>query len=308
MKSRKGSPFRLFRRWALIALLIALALLGSASAILAARIDVVSLPETADDGDTTFLMIGTDAGVLRPVGDLQESGARADVVVIARVGAEGAAAVVIPRDLVVDDADGAPTRLALTMADGVPGVAGAICRTLGVGIDHALAIDADGFTRAVDALGGVDVDIPVAVRDPAAGLLIEEPGRHHLSGAQTLALARSRHPEHLIDGTWVTVDEQTGAQVRAESSGQVADALAAAARDADGLHLLAAIWEASDALTISSGTMPWDLSDLTTPTTSVLPTTPLAPGFAAISEDSRRILEEAGFDLECADARAAITP
>lgn len=62
--------------------------------------------------------------------------------------------------------------------------------------------DLAGFADVVDAVGGVEVDVPEPVRDRAAGLEILRPGRQTVDGLTALALVRSRHPEHLVDGVW----------------------------------------------------------------------------------------------------------
>ena len=56
---------------------------------------------------------------------------------------------------------------------------------------HAL-IDFDGFVALIDALGGVELDIPSRLYDVRAELDLQ-PGRQVLSGRQALAYARARH-------------------------------------------------------------------------------------------------------------------
>lgn len=71
-------------------------------------------------------------------------------------------------------------------------------RTFGVRIDHYVVIDWGGFVRLVDALGGIDVDVPETVSDWTTDTLAIFPnqtvvaGRHHFNGAQALAYARTR--------------------------------------------------------------------------------------------------------------------
>ncbi|MBQ9690695.1 MAG: LCP family protein, partial [Eggerthellaceae bacterium] len=61
----------------------------------------------------------------------------------------------------------------------------------GVPIDHYMQVDFDGFKEIVDALGGVEVDVPIDIDDAHTGKL--SAGEQTLTGEQALILARSRH-------------------------------------------------------------------------------------------------------------------
>lgn len=61
----------------------------------------------------------------------------------------------------------------------------------GVPISHYAEIHFDELVQLIDALGGVEVDVPVAVRDSKVGDPIEA-GLQTLNGEQALAFARSR--------------------------------------------------------------------------------------------------------------------
>lgn len=75
----------------------------------------------------------------------------------------------------------------------------AVGSLLGIEIDYIAAADFLGFTRAVDAVGGVDVSVARSVHDYGyvdeynnlVGFHIE-PGTHHMDGYTALAFARSR--------------------------------------------------------------------------------------------------------------------
>ena len=62
----------------------------------------------------------------------------------------------------------------------------------GVEISHYAEVDFDGLEAIVDALGGIEVDVPVTIDDDDAGGYIEA-GLQTLSGEQALILCRSRH-------------------------------------------------------------------------------------------------------------------
>lgn len=68
----------------------------------------------------------------------------------------------------------------------------------GVPISHYAEIDFDAFREMVDALGGVEVDVPVEIDDYDAGGLLHA-GLQTLNGDQALILCRSRHTyENLV--------------------------------------------------------------------------------------------------------------
>ena len=62
----------------------------------------------------------------------------------------------------------------------------------GVPISHYAEINFDGFKDIVDALGGVEVDVPMTIDDADAGGHLDE-GLQTLNGDQALILCRSRH-------------------------------------------------------------------------------------------------------------------
>src|SRR5262249_54150772 len=81
------------------------------------------------------------------------------------------------------------------------GAVGSVVHPLtGRPIDAVLIVDLAGVIRVVDALGGVDIDVPEAVvddhyPDPGNGetRLRIRAGRQHFDGHLALAYARSRH-------------------------------------------------------------------------------------------------------------------
>lgn len=78
-----------------------------------------------------------------------------------------------------DDPSAGPGLLAVTLN-----------RNFGVNVDHYVAVNMRTFVRAVDAVGGLDVNLQHSVEgsnDPSL-----QKGKHHINGAQALALARNR--------------------------------------------------------------------------------------------------------------------
>lgn len=87
---------------------------------------------------------------------------------------------------------------------------------LGVRIHHTVVVDMEAFVRAIDEIGGVEVDIPFKMEydDPAQDLHIHfEPGRQVLDGKQALEYVRWRHNN---DGTGYP-DEDLG-RIRAQQA------------------------------------------------------------------------------------------
>ncbi|MET8157232.1 LCP family protein [Sphaerisporangium sp. NPDC005289] len=64
--------------------------------------------------------------------------------------------------------------------------------TTGVHVDHAVEMRFSGFKDMIDALGGVEVTLPAAVKDPKSKLDLPA-GRQLLRGEQALAYVRTRY-------------------------------------------------------------------------------------------------------------------
>ena len=84
---------------------------------------------------------------------------------------------------------GGPALLAETMSS-----------LLGYPVDHYVRINFDGFRQIIDQMGGVDIDVPVAINDPlfpdnAYGYdpLYIPAGHVHMDGTLALKFARTRH-------------------------------------------------------------------------------------------------------------------
>ena len=172
------------------------------------RLDVAGLePEVDGDeaGPSTILVIGTDAtSASPPVGGAAARG-YADSMVLGRTDpASGTVRMLsIPRDLRVDDSNGA-TRLALLHGhDGPDRLVAEIEAQLHVAIDHVAVMDLDGFRAVVDELGGVRVRTDHPVRDLRSGLHIDDTSCRTLRSDQALALVRARTLEVRQDGRWV---------------------------------------------------------------------------------------------------------
>ena len=98
----------------------------------------------------------------------------------------------------VNDYDGGGSALAMATVE----------HLLGIKINHYVVIDFQGFKEVIDALGGVDVDVPTYLRDdlysdtelPGDYLPEEfEPGIQHMDGTRALAYARIRRGTSDLD-------------------------------------------------------------------------------------------------------------
>jgi polyisoprenyl-teichoic acid--peptidoglycan teichoic acid transferase len=179
-----------------------------------ASVDVPSLKAQPAAGKPfNLLMVGSDtrqgldAGA--QFGDV--AGQRADVLILVHIipATHAARLLSIPRDLYVPIAgtDGS-AKINAAFVKGPNQLVDTIQRALGVPINHYLLVDFEGFRRVVDAVGGIELDFPVPVRDwkdgrNNSGLDVPAAGCRLLDGQQALALARSRYFQYLDShGTW----------------------------------------------------------------------------------------------------------
>lgn len=81
-------------------------------------------------------------------------------------------------------------------------VAASIYESFGVGVDNYIRIDFQGFAALVDAVGGVDIEVPKLIidyqyptEDGGTMTVRFEPGRQHMDGERALQYARTRHQD-----------------------------------------------------------------------------------------------------------------
>ncbi|WP_051741029.1 LCP family protein, partial [Kitasatospora sp. MBT66] len=171
----------------------------------------------ADDGSTTFLVVGTDERDGIPEKTLKtvlhaggESCHCTDTMMIVQLSGDGSRAGVIsiPRDSYVD----IPAHRDPATRRTVPAAKGKINAAFGMGgpqltvatveqntglrIDHYLQVDFAGFVSAVDAVGGVRVCTAKPLKDEYSGLDLPA-GTSTLDGAGALKYVRARH----VDGS-----------------------------------------------------------------------------------------------------------
>jgi LCP family protein required for cell wall assembly len=154
-----------------------------------------------DEAFESYILLGTDA-----------SGFLADVIILALQPAGGGRPIMVslPRDLYVwNECQETLTRLntglggCSGMASGMEMMAIMIEDYTGIPIDHMARTTFSGFSRMVDAMGGVTVCVDSPTRDTKSGLRIRDAGCANADGRTALAWVRSRHPEERVNGKWV---------------------------------------------------------------------------------------------------------
>ncbi|MCH4185116.1 MAG: LCP family protein [Eggerthellaceae bacterium] len=146
-----------------------------------------ALTPTVSDDPFYIMLIGSD-------GRSGVEGERSDVNIVARVDPKTAEVtfISIPRDTAIRlDGYGVQKFNAAYAYNGAPGAISAASNLLGVNISHYAEINFDGVTGLVDALGGVTVDVPMAIDDADAGGSVPQ-GVQTLDGEHALIFARSR--------------------------------------------------------------------------------------------------------------------
>jgi LCP family protein required for cell wall assembly len=137
----------------------------------------------APNGTTFILLIGSD---LRPgVG-----GSRGDALHVVGINPSQNAATMIdiPRDTCFNG-----DKINAQNTHGPRSSANAVSQLLGgVPISYAIQVDFAGFTNIIDGIGGINVNVPMAMDDNYSGAVFS-PGPQHLNGGQALAFSRDRH-------------------------------------------------------------------------------------------------------------------
>ncbi len=146
-------------------------------------------------------------------------GQRSDTIKIVHVDPEAgtASSLSIPRDTYVtlsgmsaDSQLSRSNKINAAFANGPDALIQTIQNTFGIPISHYIVISFFGLQDAVNALGGISMDLPYPVRDHnldtgvnESGLAIDQTGCQVLDGQQALALSRSRYFEYYAGGRWI---------------------------------------------------------------------------------------------------------
>ena len=207
------------RRWVLLAigLLLALLVTWAVASYLSVAGGVSEandrVPEgvrrqlTPTDGlltstPTTILVLGTDGGVAG-----REGANRSDSIVLLRTdpGKQRLAFLSIPRDLQVDIPDYGTAKINAAYQVGGPALALRTVEVLtGLDVNHVAFVDFARFRELIDALGGIDIDVPRPIESNRFDCPYDaercadwkgwrfEKGTQHMDGRRALVYSRIR--------------------------------------------------------------------------------------------------------------------
>ena len=214
--SRRGNPRRTRGQRALLGLLVFLVLVFVAAAGVAGytvnkyesieRVRDIKIAEAPKGEPQNFLLVGSDTR--EGTADAAEvGGQRSDTIMVLRVDPESdrLSIVSFPRDLMLDiPALGRRGQInsAYELENGEQALIDTINQNFGIPINHYVEVNFNGFKQLTDAIGGVNLFFPNAVRDDQTGLFVETLGCVNLNGEQALAFARSRHLEYRAPEGW----------------------------------------------------------------------------------------------------------
>ncbi len=164
------------------------------------------------------LLVGSDSrkfvdtpGQVRQFGSpTDQTGQRSDVIIIARFipASKRVILLSIPRDTYVTipghvpNVSG-PNRINVAFDTGSPSL---LIKTVedvfGIPIQHYIAVNFEGFSDMVNALGGVNLNFSVPVKDTVSDLNVTKTGCQPVLGPEALALVRSRDLQYETSSGW----------------------------------------------------------------------------------------------------------
>ncbi|MFC4608818.1 LCP family protein [Streptomyces maoxianensis] len=177
------------------------------------EVDLSKVIERPGEGEgTNYLIVGSDsregmsAEEKKKLHTGSADGKRTDSMMILHEGSNGPTMISLPRDSDVEipsfkgsqsgklfPAEGRRVKLNSAYAEDGPEL---LVRTVehntGLRIDHYVEIGFAGFANIVDAIGGVEIDIPKSFKDKKSGADFQA-GKQTLNGEQSLAFVRTRY-------------------------------------------------------------------------------------------------------------------
>jgi LCP family protein required for cell wall assembly len=177
-------------------------LLPSAQTILVLGTD--ARPPGAGDGNTSQECFEQQAHGEKPHKPCYEGEFRADTLMLIRAGGGTFNKLSIPRDAYAEIPGNAPTKINAAYAYGGAALQiKTVEQFLGIQIDHVAIIDFTGFEDLIDAVGGIEVNVPVKLCADISGgagggqggvTLRLHKGTNTLDGEKALAYSRVREP------------------------------------------------------------------------------------------------------------------
>ncbi|MET8493512.1 LCP family protein [Streptomyces cellulosae] len=177
------------------------------------EVDLSKVIERPEKGEgTNYLIVGSDSREGLSDDDKKRlrtgsvDGKRTDSVMVLHTGDNGPTLISLPRDSNVEiptfkgsesgktyQGTGRQVKLNAAYAEDGPEL---LVRTVefntGLHIDHYVEIGFGGFANIVDAVGGVEMDIPQDIKDTKSGADLKK-GKQTLNGAEALAFVRTRY-------------------------------------------------------------------------------------------------------------------
>lgn len=157
--------------------------------------EALEKPADYDGGTFYMLLMGTDKSKEREKGEYAGDTFRSGSMILTRVDPENKKVTMVSlhRDTETEIEGYGMQKLNASYAFGGPaGAIKAVSQMAGVPISHYAEINFDGFKDVVDALGGIEVDVPMEIDDKRAGGHVDA-GKQTLNGDQALILCRARH-------------------------------------------------------------------------------------------------------------------
>jgi polyisoprenyl-teichoic acid--peptidoglycan teichoic acid transferase len=119
------------------------------------------------------------------------------IVVMVDPASRQAAAISLPRDMWVAIPGRPPNRINTLDEFGGPAlVKKVIGASLGIPIDYYVRVDFDGFTKAIDAIGGITINVDCTLRETT---WVYPKGPNQMDGRRALFFARSRETTSVYD-------------------------------------------------------------------------------------------------------------
>lgn len=151
---------------------------------------------------TTFLLLGSDSregltkAEQKKLGTGNTQGQRTDTIMLLHIPKSGKPALIsVPRDSYVPIPDHGSNKINAAFAFGGPQLmVQTIESNTGLRVDGYLEVGFGGFVNVIDALGGIEMCLPKAIKDKNSHLDLAK-GCQELSGANALGYVRMRYAD-----------------------------------------------------------------------------------------------------------------